>query len=62
MTERLKQELKLVEARYGELEISPNLDWFIIKRRPLGAGWTETRRAGRPLHAQDPDAPRRRVN
>ena len=42
MTERLGQEVKLVEARYGELEIGPNLDWFIIKRWMLGAGWSKT--------------------
>jgi hypothetical protein len=41
MTERVKQELKLVETRYGELEIGPNCDWFVIKRWRLGAGWNK---------------------
>jgi hypothetical protein len=41
MMERRKQELKLVEARYGELEASPTLDWFIVKRWRLSPGWSK---------------------
>ena len=40
MIERRKEELKLVEAKYGELEVDPNVDWFIIKRWQLGSGWS----------------------
>ncbi len=41
MIERRKQELHLVEAAYGELEISPNLDSVIIKRWSLPPGWNK---------------------
>lgn len=41
MTDRVKQELKLVEAQYGELELSPNFDWFVIKRWTLLPGWSK---------------------
>lgn len=40
MIERRREELKLVEAKYGELEVDPNAEWFIIKRWPLGPGWS----------------------
>src|SRR2546427_6728397 len=39
MIERRNEELKLVEAKYGELEIDPNYDWFVIRRWQLGSGW-----------------------
>lgn len=42
MMERRKQELKLVEARYGELEVSPTLDWFIVKHWRLSPGWSKS--------------------
>jgi len=41
MTDRLKHEMALVQARYGELEMSVSLDWFIIQRWRLGAGWNK---------------------
>ena len=41
MIERWKQELRLVEARYGELEVSTSLDWFIVKHWNLPSGWSE---------------------
>ena len=40
MIERRKEELKLVEAQYGELEVDPNVEWFIVKRWQLGPGWS----------------------
>jgi len=42
MIERRKEELRLVEAKYGELEVGPNFEWFSIKRWRLGAGWNVT--------------------
>lgn len=42
MTERRKEELRLVEAKYGDLEVDPNFEWFIIKRWALGPGWNLT--------------------
>jgi hypothetical protein len=41
MRERLHRELELVARKFGELEIGPNLDWFIVKRLPLGVGWSK---------------------
>ena len=41
MKERLQGELELVERELGELELGPNLDWFVVKRLPLGAGWNK---------------------
>jgi hypothetical protein len=40
MIERRKEELKFVEAKYGALEVDPNVEWFIIKRWQLGSGWS----------------------
>lgn len=37
--ERRKREFGLVESKYGPVEIGPDLDWLIIKRHPLPAGW-----------------------
>ncbi|HZP39488.1 MAG TPA: E2/UBC family protein [Methylomirabilota bacterium] len=42
MIERRREELRLVEAKYGELEVDPNFEWFIIKRWGLGRGWNVT--------------------
>jgi hypothetical protein len=39
MIERRNEELKFIEAKYGELEIAPDVGWFIINRWPLGTGW-----------------------
>lgn len=39
MIERRKEELKLVEAKYGALEVDPNVEWFIVKVWHLGSGW-----------------------
>lgn len=41
MIERRKKELELIKAQYGELEVGPNLDWFIINRWKLPAGWNK---------------------
>lgn len=43
MTERIKRELALVAAAYGELEVSPDGHWFIIKEWPLVPGWNKDR-------------------
>ncbi len=42
MIERRKEELRLVEAKYGDLEVDPNFEWFIVKRWGLGPGWNVT--------------------
>lgn len=42
MMERRKQELRLVEVRYGELEVSPRLDWFIVNHWNLPFGWSKS--------------------
>ena len=39
MRERRKQELDLVAADYGDLELPPDLDWFVIQRLVLPHGW-----------------------
>ena len=39
MIERRKEELRLVEAQYGELEVDPNVEWFIVEVWQLGPGW-----------------------
>jgi hypothetical protein len=39
--ERRKIELALVEAKYGELEVGPNHDWFVVKRWKLVPGWNK---------------------
>lgn len=41
MTDRIKRELALVAAAHGELEVDPDLRWFIVKRWPLVAGWNK---------------------
>jgi hypothetical protein len=43
--ERRERELQLIEAEYGKLQRDPELNWFIIERWPLPAGWNleETR-------------------
>ena len=45
MRERLQAELRLIEAEYGDIEIGPNAEWFIIKRWALPAGWNKTETA-----------------
>ena len=41
MSERLKRELVLAAAVYGELEVAPDLRWFIIKKWLLVPGWNK---------------------
>jgi hypothetical protein len=43
MSERIKRELALVAAAYGELEVDPNYRWFIIKEWSLVPGWNKER-------------------
>lgn len=44
-SQRIREELALLEKRYGLLEHDDNLTWFVVPRFPLLAGWnaTETR-------------------
>lgn len=42
MLERRNQELDLVRAKYGEIEVGPDLGWLIIKRYRLIPGWNKT--------------------
>lgn len=41
MTDRIMRELALLAAAFGELEVAPDLKWFIIKRWPLVPGWSK---------------------
>jgi hypothetical protein len=41
MIERIKKELELVKVRYGDIQVGPNYDWFIIKRWALPGGWNK---------------------
>lgn len=41
MSERIKRELALVQIAYGELDVDPDLRWFVIRRWDLGAGWNK---------------------
>ena|ERR1043166_4511870 len=41
MIERRKKELELVMSQYGEIEVGPGQDWFVIKRWKLAAGWNK---------------------
>jgi hypothetical protein len=41
MRERVARELELVRHQYGELEVDPNLDSFIIRQVALSAGWNK---------------------
>jgi hypothetical protein len=42
MIERHRQEIELVESKLGDLEVSPNWDWFVVANWPLPAGWNKT--------------------
>lgn len=39
MLDRRREEVRLVEAKHGELEVDQNFEWFIVRRWPLGPGW-----------------------
>ncbi len=41
MIERRNLEFKLVADLYGELEIAPDLSWFVVKNWRLPAGWNK---------------------
>src|SRR4051812_47304090 len=41
MTDRIKRELELVKSAYGEVDVDPDLRWFVIRRWPLVAGWNK---------------------
>ena len=40
MRERRQKEIQFVKAAHLELEVGPNLDWFILTRFALAAGWS----------------------
>lgn len=42
MSERIKRELALVKLAYGEIEIDPQIRWFVIRRWVLAAGWNKS--------------------
>lgn len=41
MTDRIKREVALVQSAYGEVEVDPDLSWFVIRRWLLVAGWSK---------------------
>ncbi|MDQ3779796.1 MAG: hypothetical protein M3354_04490 [Chloroflexota bacterium] len=41
MLDRREQELTLIQAKYGEIDVSPDLDWAIILRWELPSGWNK---------------------
>lgn len=41
MSDRIKRELALVAEAYGDLDVGPDLRWFVIKRWPLVQGWSK---------------------
>ena len=41
MSDRIKRELELVQIAYGELDVDPDLRWFVIRRWVLVAGWNK---------------------
>jgi hypothetical protein len=41
MVGRRKEELKLVQARYGDIEIGTQLEWLVINHWPLPNGWNK---------------------
>jgi hypothetical protein len=57
--ERIKRDLAVVQAAYGEIDVDPDLRWFVIRAWALAAGWNrQTTRllvllAGYPLTAPD---------
>jgi Prokaryotic E2 family E len=42
MLERRRDELKLVQIRYGDVEAGPSLDWVIVQCWPLPSGWNKS--------------------
>jgi hypothetical protein len=42
MVERRKEEISLIQARYGEIEVGSDLNWVIIKQWKLPPGWSRT--------------------
>src|SRR5579859_5412412 len=42
MLERRKQELGLVEKKFGKITIGDNLEWVIVEEYPVPPGWTKT--------------------
>jgi hypothetical protein len=60
MSARIKRELALVKAVYGEIDVAPDMRWFVIREWALAAGWNmqHTRLlvlipAGYPITAPD---------
>ena len=40
MRERRQKEVTLVKVAHTELEVGPNLDWFILTKLVLPPGWS----------------------
>jgi hypothetical protein len=38
---RREDELKLVQEKYGEIEVGPTMTWVLVKRFPLPPGWSK---------------------
>lgn len=49
--DRREQEIRLVERVHGEVEVGPNLEWFVIPRWTLVPGWN---RAETPILVRFP--------
>lgn len=45
MIEHRKKEFKLIEAKYGDIEVGPQLEWLVIDQWPLPAGWNKQKTA-----------------
>ncbi len=39
MDARIKRELALVMQAYGEIDVAPDMRWFVIREWALAAGW-----------------------
>lgn len=42
MFEGLEKEIELIQEKYGEIELAPNHEWFIVKKFPLLVGWNKS--------------------
>lgn len=40
MDARIKRELDLVRQAYGEIDVAPDMRWFVIREWLLAAGWS----------------------
>ena len=56
MMDRRKAEFKMVEEQFGQITVSPDLDWFIVEEFPLPPG-RYNRSSTRLLHFLGPGYP-----